>query len=151
MAIAVVVVVLGAGAAYWAIAGRGSSREADCAVVDDAARQWNITSQMVIGTLVNGGGTAEAFQTVAQRQAEAADMLRGAADSVSTPEIKQHLSEWADSAARSAELHQAAADRAPGTTPPADVGEELQQLATSITDSSAALGNLCPESASGGQ
>ncbi|MBX7431374.1 hypothetical protein JDV09_04500 [Mycobacterium sp. Y57] len=146
-AVLVAVVVV---AALWVRSHSGpSARETDCVIVDDAARQWNTTSQIVIGLLINGAGQPDAYRTVAERQAEAAGKLRDAAGSVTDPVIREHLGEWADQADRYAELHRAAADRGPGSPAPPGADVEVQQVGASISASTAALGELCPDAPTG--
>ena len=152
VALAVAVIAGASAVGLWARPDPGPGRQdSDCVIVDDAARQWNMTAQQVIGMLLNSAANPDAFSKVADQQAAAAGKLRTAADSVTTPQIKQYLTDWADAAAQDAVLHRAAADRAPGQPVPAGTEQELQRVATSINDAAVALGELCPGSSTAPQ
>ncbi|MGE0216004.1 hypothetical protein [Mycolicibacterium sp.] len=135
------VVVVGSVVIVWATRDSGPS-PADCAVVEDVAREWNTTSAAVRDTLLNGGGRPDDYRGVADRQAEMAKKLRSAADSVSAPELETQLGKWAGDAERYAALQRQAADRAPGTPPPSDT--EFQDVARSMNDAAVALSQQCP-------
>lgn len=142
IALAVVVVVAVGGLAQWAIAGSRSAASADCAVVEDVARQWNTNAATVRDTLLNGGGRPEDYRAVADRQQQMADNLRVAVDSVDAPDIKNDLRRWADGASELAALQSAAAGEPVGRARPSDA--DFARVARSMNDAAESLGQQCP-------
>lgn len=141
-AVAVVVVVVACGLAWWVTAGRRSVSTADCAVVEDVARQWNANAAAVRDTLLNGGGRPEDYRAVAERQQQMADRMRGAVDSVDAADIKTDLRRWADGAADLAALQTAAAEEPDGQARPSDT--DFERVARSMNDAAESLGEQCP-------
>lgn len=121
-----------------------SSQLEDCLVVEDVARQWNEMSAAVINTLLHGRGQPSDYRSVADRQSEMAEELGRAADSVSSPELKEHLGEWAHNGAEYAALQRGVADRPPGTAVPPQSDAAFERVARSMTDAATALGEVCP-------
>jgi len=135
-AAATVAVVL---AAVWLIPGPASpEREADCAVVEGAARQWQAAAETLTPT--QGAMLPSDPQSVVEQYTQMAMMVHTAADSVSTPEIKQHLTEWADAADRLATSERVD----PSGPEQPETLEEMLEIATPINDAAGALGELCP-------
>lgn len=149
IALAVVVVVAAGGLTQWAIAGSRSASSADCAVVEDVARQWNTNAAAVRDTLLNGGGRPEDYRAVAARHQQMADSLRDAVDSVDAPDIKNNLRRWADGASELAALQTAAAGESDGRTRPSDA--DFERVARSMNDAADSLGEQCPAMPSAGQ
>lgn len=141
-ALAVVVVVVVGGMVQWAVGGDRSASGADCAVVEDVARQWNTTAATVRDTLLNGGGRPEDYRAVALQQQQMADRLRGAVDSVDAPDIKNDLRSWADGASEIAALQTAAAEEPSGGPRPSDA--DFERAARSMNDAAESLGQQCP-------
>ncbi|MCV7151921.1 hypothetical protein [Mycolicibacterium pyrenivorans] len=135
---AAVVTVAAVAAAIWLIAEPASpQRKADCAVVEDAAREW----QASVETLIPAQGvTGPSDKFVDEQYLKMAAMVHTAADSVSTPEIKQHLNEWATAADRLALSQQ----DGPGRPEPPRTPEEMLKVFSPINDAAVALGELCP-------
>lgn len=133
-----VVTVAAVASAIWLIAEPAPpERKADCAVVEDAAREW----QASVETLIPAQGvTGPSDQFVDEQYLKMAAMVHTAADSVSTPEIKQHLTEWATAADRLALSQQ----DGPGGPEPSQTREEMLEVFTPINNAAVALGELCP-------
>lgn len=140
--LAVVVVIAAAGLARWAIAGSRPASSADCAVVEDVARQWNANAAAVRDTLLNGGGRPEDYRAVADRQQQMADSLRDVVDSVDAPDIHNDLRNWADGASELAALQTAAAEGSDGRARPSDA--DFERVARSINEAAESLGGRCP-------
>lgn len=142
VALAAVVVVAAGGLIRWATDGGESASSADCAVVEDVARQWNTNAATVRDTLLNGAGRPEDYRSVADRQQQMADTMRGAVDSVDTPDIKTDLRRWADGASELAVLQRTAAGEAGEQTRPSDA--HFERVARTMNDAAVSLGHQCP-------
>lgn len=142
LAIAVVVAISGAAVVLWTKTNSDSGT--DCAVVEDIARQWNTTSASITDILLNGAGQPADYRTIADRQTEMAEKLRGAADSVASPDIKEQLNDWADGATDYAALQRGVAERAPGTPVPSQSDTDFERVAKSMIDAAGELGKICP-------
>ena len=123
-------------AAVWLIAEPASpGRTTDCVVVEETTRQWQAT---VASLTPAQGAIGPTDEFVDQQYLQMSAMMQAAADSVKTPEIKQHLSEWAAAADRLATSQQNAAGASPG------MPDEMLEVFTHINDAAGALGELCP-------
>ncbi|MGB3233044.1 MAG: hypothetical protein WBB57_20400 [Mycobacterium sp.] len=112
-------------------------RTADCEVVEATARQW----QAAVSSLAPAQGvTGPSDQFVDEQYTQMAAMVQTAADSVTTADIKQHLSEWATAADRLA-LSQR---DVPGDPEPPETLEGMLEVFNPINDAAGALGELCP-------
>ncbi len=121
-------------AAVWLIAEPASpGRTTDCVVVEETTRQWQAT---VASVTPAQGAVGPTDEFVDQQYLQMAAMVQAAADSVTAPEIKQHLSEWAAAADRLAIAQQ--------TGDPPDTPDEMLEVFTHINDAAHALGELCP-------
>ncbi|GFH04215.1 hypothetical protein MHIP_46980 [Mycolicibacterium hippocampi] len=126
-------------AAMWLIPEPASpQRKADCAVVEGTARQWQAAAETL--TPAQGATLPSDPQTVVEQYTQMAMMVHTAADSVSTPEIKQHLTEWADAADRLAMSERVDS----GGPEQSETLEEMLEIATPMNDAAGALGELCP-------
>lgn len=115
-----------------------AEREADCAVVEGAARQWQAAAESLTPT--QGATLPSDPQSIVEQYTEMAMLVHTAADSVSTPEIEQHLTDWADAADRLA-----MSERVDASSPePPETIEEMLEIARPIDDAAGALGELCP-------
>jgi hypothetical protein len=124
--------------AVWLLVERPTAEEqADCAVVADVARQWQAT----VDSLTSARGeVGPSRQLVDDQYTQMAAMVGTAADSVTTPEIKQHLSEWATAAHRLAMSQRGD----PGVPTPPKAPEEVLAVFTPIDDAAGALAEVCP-------
>ncbi len=123
-------------AAVWLIAEPASpGRTTDCVVVEETTRQWQAT---VASVTPAQGAVGPTDEFVDQQYLQMAAMVQAAADSVTAPEIKQHLREWAAAADRLATARQNAAGESPG------MPDEMLVVFTHINDAAHALGELCP-------
>ena len=136
LVIAVAAIVPVVVAAVWLIAEPASpDRTADCVVVAQTTRQWQAT---VASLTPAQGAIGPTDEFVDQQYLQMSAMMQAAADSVKTPEIKRHLSEWAAAADRLATSQQNAAGASPG------MPDEMLEVFTHINDAAGALGELCP-------
>lgn len=123
-------------AAVWSIAEPASpDRTADCVVVEQTARQWQATVASLTPAQGSIGPTDE---FVDQQYLQMSAMVQAASDSVTTPEIKQHLREWAAAADQLAVIQQNATGESPG------MPDEMLEVFAHINDAAGALGELCP-------
>ncbi|MDY6997764.1 MAG: hypothetical protein SW019_14275 [Actinomycetota bacterium] len=128
-------------AAVWHFAKPASSEHtADCAVVEDVAGEWIAASDEVLDTVLAETAAPGDAQSVTDRQAAMAAMVQNAADSVTTPAIKQHLNEWATAAGRLATSRRDGA----GGAEQLESTEEFLRVYAPINDAAGALGELCP-------
>jgi len=121
----------------WLIAEPASpGRTADCVVVEETTRQWHAT---VASLTPAQGAIGPTDEFVDQQYLQMSAMVQAASDSVTTPEIKQHLSEWAAAADRLAITQQQnAAGESPG------MPDEMLVVFAHINDAAGALGELSP-------
>ncbi|MCG7579363.1 hypothetical protein [Mycolicibacterium sp. OfavD-34-C] len=123
-------------ATVWLLAEPASpDRTADCVVVEQTTRQWQAT---VASVTPAQGAVGPTDEFVDQQYLQMSAMVQAASDSVTTPEIKQHLREWAAAADRLAITQQNATGESPG------VPDEMLEVFTHINDAAGALGELCP-------
>ena len=124
--------------AVWLLVERPTAEEqADCAVVADVARQW----QTSVDSLTPARGEVGlSRQLVDGQYTQMAAMVGTAADSVTTLEIKQHLSEWATAAHRLAMSER----QGPGAPTPPKAPDEMLAVFMPIDDAAGALAEICP-------
>lgn len=124
--------------AVWLVAEPESpEKEADCVTVAETARRW----QAAVAALTpNQGATGPSDEYVDEQYAQMAMVVQTAADSVTTPEIKKHLTDWA---AAADQLAMSRLDVA-GSAEPPETPEEMLEVFTPINDAASALGELCP-------
>ncbi|PQP43367.1 hypothetical protein C6A88_24465 [Mycolicibacterium austroafricanum] len=113
-------------------------RKADCVIVAETVRRW----QTAVAALTPiQGATGPSDEYVDEQYTQMATMVQTAADSVTTPEIKSYLTDWAAAADR---LAMSQLDVSGGAEPP-ETPEEMLEVFTPINDAAGALGELCPD------
>ncbi|CAN3129985.1 hypothetical protein ACNUDN_18830 [Mycobacterium sp. smrl_JER01] len=133
-----VIVIAAGGLAWWAIDGDGSASSADCDVAADTVIRW----QAAVADLAPvQGATGPSDEVVDEQYLQMATMVQAAADSVTTPDIKQRLTDWAAAADRLATSHR----DVPGGAEPAQTPEQMDEVFTPINDAVGALDELCPD------
>ncbi|WP_421841278.1 hypothetical protein [Mycobacterium sp.] len=107
---ALVLVVCGGAAAIWIVKSNthtatdavGSAD--DCAIVAQLGREWMEMVPSINNELSTGPGEHSDIVAIADRESAMGDKLRAAADSVSTPAVKEQLNKWADGTGLGAQL-----------------------------------------------
>lgn len=102
---------------------------ADCQVVGELAREWK--------------AIAQEDQTGGERNEQFAGEVRAAADSVSTPALKEKLNTWADGFALLAHVQRADASASSAAS---DDGAKLAEAGDTIYGTADGLRESCPES-----
>jgi hypothetical protein len=106
-----------------------TASEADCQVVGELAREWKAMAQV--------------DQTGGERNEQFGGEVRAAADSVSTPALKEKLNTWADGFALLADVQRADASASSAT--PND-GAKVAEAGDTIYGTAHRLRDACPDS-----
>lgn len=145
LAAAVVVVAV---AAVWAIRdSHGSAPQNDCDVVAQLGPQWTKMQQSV-AALESGAGETKDLLAVADAESDMAGHIRAAQTSVTAPDLKTQLGNWAEGTALTAKgQRDAATPRASsGSLPPTSgVDNDSMRATTLVYNATAALKKACPQ------
>lgn len=132
-------------ATVWTI--RGHYRSApphDSSVVEQLGPKWN-TMQQSVAALESGTGEANDLLAIASAESAMADEIRAAQASVSAPDTKAQLGDWAQGTALTAQGQRAAATASPNSgRPPVGVDNDSMRASTLTYNATAALKQACP-------
>lgn len=118
----------------------------DCGIVEQLGPKWNKMQQSV-AALESGAGETKDLLAVADAESAVANDIRAAQVSVSAPDIKTQLDNWAEGTALTAKGQRASA--APSANPPASlpapgVDNDSMRAATLVYNATTALKKACP-------
>ncbi len=144
---ATVLVAVGVATTVWIVQHNSQPATAsaeDCAIVKVVAQDWQQMTLSNNNELRTGDGGRSDWLAIADRQSTMSDTLRAAADSVSTPTIKEELNKWADGTALAAQLQRDSANWPPGFEPPPNDEAAFIDASTTMYDAAGALKETCP-------
>jgi hypothetical protein len=144
----VAVVIAAAAAAVWTtrVNQRAASHD-DCGVVEQLGPKWNKMQQSV-AALESGAGETSDLLAVADTESAMANDIRAAQTSVSRPDLKTQLGNWAEGTSLTAKGQREA------VTPPANSGSppptpgadnDSMRATTLVYNATAALKKACPQ------
>lgn len=118
----------------------------DCGVVEQLGPRWTKMQQSV-AALESGAGETKDLLAVADTESAMANDIRAAQASVSAPDIKSQLSDWAEGAALTAkgQREAAIAPADSGPSPAPGVDNDSMRATTLVFNATAALKKACPQ------
>ena len=143
---AVVLIACGVAATVWVVQHKASAAALrnDCGVVEDLGRQWLAMVGSVNTALESGPGNPSDLVAVANRESQMSDKLRAAADSISTPSVKNDVSKWADGAALTAQIQRDSVNRPLQQQPSPNEDADSQRSAVMVYQATSDLRRACP-------
>ncbi len=116
----------------------------DCAIVEKVGHDWQGTMTSIEAEILTDPGERGDWLAIADRESAMGDKLRTAADSVSTPAVKEELNKWADSMALAVQLQRDSVNQAPGfASPPSDEATFIDASKT-MYEAAVVLNEACP-------
>ena len=139
----VALVIAAAAAAVWTTrVNRRAASHDDCGVVEQLGPKWNKMQQSV-AALESGAGETSDLAAVADAESAMGSDIRAAQASVSAPDIKTQLDNWAEGTALSAKGQRAAATP-PAPSPTPGVDNDSMRATTLVYNATTALKKACP-------
>lgn len=144
--LAAIVVAAAVVATVWMIQGNHSSApQSDCGVVEHLGSQWNKMQQSV-AALESGPGETNDLLKVATAESAMAEDIRSAQASVSAPDMKAQLGDWAQGMELTAKGQRDAASppQTSGSQSPDGVDNDSMRASTLTYTATTALKRACP-------
>jgi hypothetical protein len=143
----VALVVAAAAATVWTTrVNRRAASHDDCGVVEQLGPKWNKMQQSV-AALESGAGETSDLLAVADAESAMATDIRAAQVSVSAPDIKTQLDNWAEGTALTAKGQRAAATpsaNSASSSPAPGVDNDSMRATTLVYNATTALKKACP-------
>jgi hypothetical protein len=143
----VALVIAAAAATVWATwVNQCAASHDDCGVVEQLGPKWNKMQQLV-AALESGAGETKDLLAVADAESAVANDIRAAQVSVSTPDSKTQLGNWAEGTALTAKGQRAAATpsaNSPSSSPAPGVDNDSMRATTLVYNATTALKKACP-------
>lgn len=136
-------VVAAAVATVWITRSHTTAPQNDCGVVEQLGPKWNKMQQSV-AALESGAGETSDLLAVADAESAMAKDIRAAQASVSAPDIKTQLDNWAEGTALTAKGQRAAATPPPATSPASGVDSDSMRATTLVYNATTGLKKACP-------
>lgn len=116
----------------------------NCAVVENVAREWVSLQHSVESSVESGAGEGGDLRSAADQESAMSDKLRAAANSVSSPAVRDQLTKWSEGVALTAQIQRGSVDRPLQVSPPPDLQAQIQRAAVLTGQATDALLKSCP-------